>query len=343
MSQKIEIKKDLEDMTTAVAEINETQAGIAALYQKYDKVIFDVDTPDGIAAARAARAEIRTPRYSIENLRKAAKAPVLALGRTLDAMAAELTTDILALETPIDNQIKAEEQRIADAKQAEIDAEAARIQRHKESIAYLYDTVDMIVNNYATAADIAENIAVYKTNVIDEHFEEFAADAKKTWDAGLLRLDAHLATVTAREAENKKIADERAELARLREEDDARRAEKKAEDEALEAKRRKKEDEERAALDKQRADQEAAQEVIDAESKRIADANEALEQKKRDEAARLLAEENAENARQVAAQEAARKAIYPGGEAIVSALSQHFGIPTEVAQQWVAEIKGEQQ
>ena len=88
---KTELDVSIEEVTHAVAEITKMDTVIAELHQKYGKVIFDVDTADGMNSAKDARKEIREPRYLIENLRKEGKRPILALGRQLDARAGEMT------------------------------------------------------------------------------------------------------------------------------------------------------------------------------------------------------------------------------------------------------------
>ena len=72
------------EVQNAVAEFDKVAAGLAELKGKYAGVVFDVTTTKGMDEAKAARAAIREPRYEIERVRKAAKAPILKLGKELD-------------------------------------------------------------------------------------------------------------------------------------------------------------------------------------------------------------------------------------------------------------------
>src|SRR5258708_35208227 len=64
-------------MTTEIAEYSNTEAALSDLGQRYKGVVFDVTTADGMSTAKKGRAEIRGYRTSLEDLRKAIKAPAL--------------------------------------------------------------------------------------------------------------------------------------------------------------------------------------------------------------------------------------------------------------------------
>ena len=97
-AEKSELDIGVEEVTHAVAEITKMDQIIAELTEKYQGVIFDVEKPKGMQVARDARQDIRQPRYLIEKLRKAGKAPVLDLGRRLDGKAREMTERLLSIE-----------------------------------------------------------------------------------------------------------------------------------------------------------------------------------------------------------------------------------------------------
>jgi hypothetical protein len=111
---------------TEIAEYSPTAHALAELRQKYENAVFPVSTPIGMAKAVAARRELREVRVNLEKLRKELKAPALERSRLIDAEAKAITLHIEALEDPISDQIKAEEQRKADEK-----AERERIEREK--------------------------------------------------------------------------------------------------------------------------------------------------------------------------------------------------------------------
>jgi hypothetical protein len=111
-----EAGKGIETINTQLAEFDKVEAGITDLETKYAKVAFDCTTPKGMKDAVAARLAVKTPRIAVEHARKAAKEPVLKLGRDIDARAAAITARLVALERPIDDQIKAQELREAERK-----------------------------------------------------------------------------------------------------------------------------------------------------------------------------------------------------------------------------------
>lgn len=346
-----ELQTSIDEVSTAVVQFDKVQAGLSALSEKYAKVIFPVETPEGLRDAKEARLAIREPRYEVERIRKAAKAPVLALGRQLDAKAKSITDVLLALETPIDDAIKLEEGRKERERQAQIEAELKRVESIQERITELRGAVAAVTFFGSPSSEkVAEFIADIEKIPVDDSFEEFrqqADDAKKATLATLQQL--HKAALE-REAEQERIKVERAELERLRAEQSKRDAEERARIEAEAAKvraaREEEERKERAALEEQRKAQAAEQARIDAENKRLADERAALEReqaavrkKAQDAEAKRLAEAAAEKRRREAAEVAAAKAKYPGEAAIVTALAEHFGVQREVALKWIATLK----
>lgn len=217
MTDSIEIKKDIENVSNSVEAISKTRAGIAELVKRFRGAVFDVRTPKGMKDAKSAAAVIKTPRFAIERLRKEAKAPILALGRSLDKMAGDLTAQIRALEDPIVLQIQSEVNRVERERQDLVDAENNRVNVIKEKIANLFDGVDQVICSNRTSANLVKCIAAYKSRPIDrQEYAEFFRDAETTWSAAVARLEAHLKLVITREAEDKQIAADRAELEQLR-------------------------------------------------------------------------------------------------------------------------------
>ena len=106
-----------------VAKFDKIAAGLAAIEAAHPKnVIVDaINTPAGMRSAESAWRAWRGPRLEVEKARKAAKAPVLALGKAIDTFAAELEAKLSAGEDHYKAQITAEEERRAAEK-----AEAAR-------------------------------------------------------------------------------------------------------------------------------------------------------------------------------------------------------------------------
>lgn len=302
---------ELEVVSKAITDINAVSVGIADLKSQYGGIVYEVATTAGMDAAKAARLAVRNPRYEVERIRKAAKAPLLTLGKKLDAEAARIEGELLQIERPIDQQIKTEEDRKDRERQAKIDAELKRVADLQERVAELRGC--QTLSPTSGAALVASHIADLERLVVDESFQEFQQQAEDAKAAGLARLRSVYIAAVAHEAEQARIKVEREELARLREaealrvaQENARRAE---EERAAKVARDAETARHNEQLRKQREEQEAA---ASAERMRIADEAEAARKLVEAEEKRLAAE-RAELARQ---QEELRKQQEPPKPAV---------------------------
>lgn len=348
-------KTDIELISHALTEFNAVEAGLAALRTQYAGVVYPVDTTAGMDDAKAARLALREPRYAIERIRKEAKAPLLAIGKKLDADAKRITAEIEKIEGPIDQQIKAEEARKEAEKQAKIAAEIKRVQDIQERIAELRG------NQTLTPASgpglIAKHISDLTAIAVDGSFEEFREQAESAKLAGLDRLrNLHIAAV-AYETEQARLAAEREELARLRVEQAerdrldrerlqaearaAKEAQVKAEQEAAEILRK-----EREAIAAERRQQEAhAQAAREAQARIEREAADKLRQdRERLDAERAAMEREQEALRRAeesrkAAIAAAKTTHRPTDAEIIEAVAAHFGVSKGVAAGWLASMK----
>lgn len=107
-------------------EISAVATGLSDLKTKYTGVVFDVTTGAGMDEAKEARAAVRDPRYKVERIRKDAKRKLASIGKEIDKEAQYLTVELLALEAPIDAQIKAEEKRKDDERAKKVEVERQR-------------------------------------------------------------------------------------------------------------------------------------------------------------------------------------------------------------------------
>jgi hypothetical protein len=224
----VAIRQNITQVESALSEFDKVSAGLAAIAARYPvDLVYDVTTGAGMVEAVAHRAAWREPRLSVERLRKQAKAPVLALGKDIDARAAWLTEQLLIGEGPVDAQIKAEEKRKEDAKQARIAAEFGRVQAIQDAIAEIH--MDATIASSKGSAVIAEALAELRSRTLDPKvFQELGAQAEAARTATVSKLEvAHKAALHT-EAETARLAAEREELDRLR----AEAAERKAKDEA---------------------------------------------------------------------------------------------------------------
>lgn len=274
-------------MTTAIAEYTASEAALAELRGKYAAVVFDVSTGKGMAEAKAARAELRDYRVALEKKRVEIKAPALDRCRLIDSEAKRITAELSALEDPIDETIKAEEERKerekAAKEQREREAMEARNRRFDEIRGYPLRAIN------ATCEEIAVLIA--EVEAIDgAEFEPQYRDAAK-YEAGLAVLGLRAAMDRRRleDAKADQLKRDMAELERLRaEQAETQRKAREVEEaeracvEAEEAARRAAEAEElRIAEEEAAAARRAEKERIAAEAKRIAEERAKLELEKR--------------------------------------------------------------
>jgi hypothetical protein len=328
----------------ALGHFDKVAAGLSALRHEYGGVVYEVATTEGMDAAKRARLAIRTPRYEIERVRKEAKAPLLALGKQLDAEASRITAELESLENPIDQQIKAEEARKEAERVARVNAELARVAAIHERIAQIRATV---VAATGGPSDVVQSYLdhVVQIQVTEDLFEELTQQAVDARGATIAQLQSLHAAALEREAEAERQKAERAELAKLRAEQAAREAADRAareEQERVDAERR-------AAEDAQRR---AEQEAKDAELRARQAALDAQEAAQREEA-RKQAEALAARQKELADQEAAfhariaappappakKRSKRPTDTEIVGVVAQHYGVSAETARTWLAELR----
>lgn len=290
-----ELTAGIASVSSEVAKFDGIAAGLAALEKAHPKdIACDVQSTAGMKQAIAGRAAWRTPRIEVEKARKAAKAPVLELGRAIDTFAKELEAKLLAGENHYDEQIKAEEKR----------KETLRIEA-AQRVLRLRAGIDAIK---ASAAPFAGLSSAAIEAAIDQHeatppteYEEFQADAEAAHATALTQLRAFHATALEREAEAARIkAEQDAEAARLkaeREELNRLRAEqKRLDDEAAE---RRREADRAAAAERAEADRQA-REARQEEERRLAAERAELRRQEEDAAAQRRAEAQAREEAQAA-------------------------------------------
>ena len=283
-------------MTTAIQEYSQTEAALADLRQRYGNVVFDVATTKGMDVAKKGRAEIRGYRTALEIKRKEIKAPALERCRLIDDEAKRITAELVALEDPIDELIKAEEQRKERERLAKEQQERARIDAIHARIADFGASVVALAGKPAATIEAALEVA--EMFVIDESFGEFTRQASLAKSAAIDKLRELHAAVVEQEAEQARIKAEREELAKLKAEQAQREAEERT---RVEAERKQREAEERAARERIEAEEREARARI-LEQQRKADE----ERAEADRIAREHREAEEKQARQRQAEEDAR-------------------------------------
>lgn len=348
------------DPAKQIAAYNPIKAGIAALAEKYGNTVFSVATTKDMDTTKAARAEVREVRYNVEAVRKELKAPALAYSKRIDAEAAEYTAALLAIETPIDEIIKAEEARKADEK-----AERERIEAEaRAAIQADIDNIKNLVVQWAGKPSQVLQAAIDVCSDIEVTFDRFgerSGEAEIAKQQTLSRLREMHAAAVKHEAEQEQLAADRAELARQQEEQKQRDAEAKKKTDAEEAERK-------TAHEKRQADLKAQQDAIDQQKQELADAKAAAEkaeqvrldaieaeaQAKRDAEAKK--EKDAADAEAAAAKrkaddevaEAARRERVqfeqhgPGYDEIVTVIAAHYGVEISTVIHWLSLVPSTQ-
>ncbi len=300
--------------TTAIAEYNPVEAGLEALRVKYADVAFDLRSTKGNAEARAARRDLVSLRTGLEAKRKELKEPILERAKLIDAEAKRIAGELLKLEQPIDDAIKADELRRERERKEREAAEARRVAKIEESIRSITATALRAVGKPSAA--IADEIEALQAFEIGEDYDEYKAGAQAAKDAALAQLQTLHGAALANENEAARLAAEREEFARqqaeakrLADEQAAAEQERLA---RIEAERQAQErvERERAALQERidnqiRIDREAAAAKEQAEREEFARQQAAIEAKNAAESARIE-EEKAALSRRIQAEEAAR-------------------------------------
>lgn len=195
-----------------------TEKALAELRQRYAGVQYDLTTTAGDKAARAARLELVSLRTTLEKRRKEFKAPALELGRMIDAEASRITAEIVALETPIDSQIKVDEARRAAEKAAKEKAEAERKAKLQAGVDGVTAFIRMAQQPGMTAERLAKGITMLEGMAFPpEQWQDYTEAAVKAHADALAYLKSAHAGAVEREAEATRLAAERAELERMRE------------------------------------------------------------------------------------------------------------------------------
>ena len=251
-----------------VAAFNKTESGLAKLRQKFQGVQFDLTTTKGDKAARQARKELVTLRTSLEELRKEKKAPHLAACNLIDSEAKRIKGEILALEVPIDEQIRADELRREQERVQREAEERARLDKARVRIGEIQRMAASVMTG--TSEQIRARIEEVKALAIGEdEFGELLAAAQSTADMVVMQLEALLSTVLMREAQAEEMRKQReahdAALRKQQEELAAQRAElerQRAEAEQAAAEARRQAEEARREADEAQARARAAQTAV---------------------------------------------------------------------------------
>lgn len=250
---------------TDIAEYRPHEEQIVRLETTYAKLVVDCSTSEGLASAKEVRVDIRDVRYALDKTTKTALVPYQQKVKEAQARVNQvkefgetLKSRVLAIEEPVDEAIKAEEKRIADAKAERERVEAERVEAIRAKITRFSSVAAAYASRSAT--DVSSVLQNVKDSVIlPEEYGEFEAEGTIARDNAIEQLEAlHKAAIDREEAAAKLLAQQK-ELDELREKQRIADAEaeelrkQRAEEDRLRLKKQQDE------LDQQRRDMEAQQ------------------------------------------------------------------------------------
>ena len=247
-----------------VAKFDAITAGLAAIELAHPKdvIVADIATSAGMKLAEGAWRAYRNPRLEVERARKAAKTPVLALGRAIDEFAGGLETRLREGEDHYKAQIDSESERQAAVKAEAARAEAERIAKHETGIDKIRAYLTRCQAPGMTSERISGGIDTLAGAAFGPEWEEFAVPAANAQCETLESMRQLHAQALGREQEAARQAEIAAENARQAAE--LARARAALEAEAAEARRlaaesQAKLDAERAEFHRQREEARAAE------------------------------------------------------------------------------------
>lgn len=199
-----------------LAQFKDAEAGMLALAEKYRAVAFDCKTTKGMADAVAARADLRdNGRLALTKAEKRVKSDVNDLKKVMGDEVDRLVAIVKPVEDAIDTQIKAEEQRKADAKAERERIESERIAKHRAGIAKIGAYLTRCQEPGMSADRISIGIGMLEGVTFGPDWQEFAVPAVDEQGKTLEAMRALHAAAVEREAEAARLESQRIENERV--------------------------------------------------------------------------------------------------------------------------------
>lgn len=197
---------------TALATYSPVESGLQELEKRMSGVAYDLTTTKGDKMARADRAECVRLRTSADGIYEAWNKPMLALQRGMRDTRDGIKSRILAIEGPVDQQIKADEAR-RKAAQAERD----RVEAEKRSIvqAAINRITGFAMDAVGESSAIIDGLRqqLVEMEVSLEVFGDRTGEAEQARQKVLTQLDGLYASTSQHEEQQAELARQRAELA----------------------------------------------------------------------------------------------------------------------------------
>jgi hypothetical protein len=227
----------------ALAKVRACEPTLLALAERYRDVVYDLTTTKGLAEAKAARHDLReNGRYAVQRAEQAVKDEANAVKKEIAPEAERLIAIVKPTEDALDKLITVREAAIEAEKEVKRQAEAARIEKHRDGIAKIRAYVDHAKG--LPASRIQLGVEKLTGIVFGEQCEEFLAEyetalaetiaALQRMHAETLASEQEQARLVAQKAEQERVAAELAEQKRLL---DEQAAELKRQQDELEAQR----------------------------------------------------------------------------------------------------------
>ena len=286
MAKETETALVVIEPATALAVFTETER-IDPILAQIKKIVAEFQ-PDATTAK--GRAEIASIAHKVAR----SKTYLDGIGKDLVDQYKEIPKKIDANRKRIRDELDALKDEVRRPLTEWENAEKARIEKHQSKIRTIRLRLEC---EDLDSGELAANIELLESTIIDDSWEEFAAEAQAAKDASLAKLYAAKSAATKREAEAAELARLRAEAAKREQEDRDRNIAEAA------AEKARRDAEEKAAREKAESERKAKEEREAAERREL-ELKLAAEKAER---ARLEAIERAEREKQAAIEAERRK------------------------------------
>ena len=179
-------------------------------------VTYDITTTAGMKTAVEWRAKGRDIRVEVTDIHRDRKAPILEIGRLMDARKKEIIADVEPDEDRFDRDIKAETARKEVEKAAKLAAEHSRIAAIRSKIDAMRNRPASMVGKPSDEIGAVADV-LSETVIAFEDWQEFSGEAQVERDHAVKKLREMQEAQAAHEAEAARIASEREALVRERE------------------------------------------------------------------------------------------------------------------------------
>jgi hypothetical protein len=198
----------------ALAKVRACEPALLALAERYRDVVYDLTTPKGLTEAKAARHDLReNGRYAVQRAEQAVRDEANAVKKEIAPEAERLIAIVKPTEDALDKLITAREAAIEAEKEVKRQAEAARVEKHREAIAKIRAFVDHAKG--LPASRIQLGIEKLTGMVFGDACEEFKAEYETALAETISALQRMHAETLASEQEQARLAAQKAEQERV--------------------------------------------------------------------------------------------------------------------------------